>query len=428
MKFIVTGATGYIGTHVVRGLLRGDHTVFALSRTRPNDTQARWVPFNLSRSSDEISKLVFAVDGIIHLAATTSQVNKHNDYPDIDAAKYLISLAKRANCKFVFISSQTAQADSPTDYGRIKWIIENEVIAARGFIIRPGQVYGGEARGLFGTMVRLVNKMPLLPAFRPEPQMQPIHVDDLTEAIVKVAEEASDGPDILCLGAPEPVGLTTFLTTIAVDRLRCRRLFLPMPSAPITSFAKFFPGLAKSNLYLNRLNSLFNLSAMETTEAIRKTGICLRPLHWGMHPSGYGRRRHIMVEGRALLKYILKRDPRKWSLRRYVQAIEKLDDGRPLNLPRFFLNFPTFLALIDAKSSDPNSIYERLALRLDFATNIAEATPLGARCFLAIGLEFNSIAVYIVLLKAIVFEILFRSLRFFLCGIINSALKKAHIA
>jgi len=36
-------------------------------------------------------------------------------------------------------------------------------------------------RGLFGTLVKVVRRLPLLPTFLPAPKIQPIHVDDLAE-------------------------------------------------------------------------------------------------------------------------------------------------------------------------------------------------------------------------------------------------------
>ena len=229
MKFIVTGANGYIGSRVVKLLQQRGHTVFGLTRSKPRNSAITWVPYDLAHSANRTSELLIDIDGIIHLAATTGAIKEFDEYPDIQAARRLITLAKKTNIKFVFISSQTARADAPTNYGRIKWLIEQEVISAGGLAIRPGQFYGGKLQGLFGTMTRMVKRMPVLPRFIPHLPIRPIHVDDLAEAIVNILEGTTIVTGIMFLGAPVPVTFTRFLEAIALERVRRRRVFIPLP-------------------------------------------------------------------------------------------------------------------------------------------------------------------------------------------------------
>src|SRR5690606_18848395 len=98
---------------------------------------------------------------------------------EIHAASALLSATTALKARFIFVSSQTAQAGAPTQYGRTKHSIEQLVLESGGIVIRPGMVYGGPSLGLNGTLSRLVRKLPVLPAFLPSPRVQPVHVDDL---------------------------------------------------------------------------------------------------------------------------------------------------------------------------------------------------------------------------------------------------------
>ena len=191
MRLLVTGATGYIGERLVRHALSNGHEVMVASRNRP-DKDLEWIPFDLSNAT-EIS-LPEGIDVVFHLAATTSIAIDPD--MEIEAAKSLINAAKQANAKIIFISSQTAREDAPTIYGRTKWQIEKLVLAAAGLVVRPGQVYGGPEQALFGELVRIMHKLPVIPAFLPAPMVQPVHVDDLIAALLNCAESKK----ISCFG------------------------------------------------------------------------------------------------------------------------------------------------------------------------------------------------------------------------------------
>jgi NADH dehydrogenase len=426
MKLIVTGATGYIGEHVVDCLYKHGHTIISFTRKKPKNSDILWVPYDLVQSSITESELFTDVVAIIHLAATTKFGQGLEKYPDYRAAKHLLEISIKLKAKFIFISSQTARADAPTDYGQIKWLIEKEVLASNGLVIRPGQVYGGAPKGLFGTMVRLVEKLPVLPALTPAPNIQPIHVDDLAEAIVEVAVGQYDGPVIMCIGSTT-ISFTRFLSFIAIERLRSRRLFFPVPTALIKLIIKYPAIFFGEHNFIRKLHSLLDLPEMKTKNDIERIGIQLRSIQSGMHPSGNNRRRRLLIEGRTFFSYILKRHPEKWVLRRYARAVESLSSGTSMNLPVISHIYPSFLAVLDNNGSHLNALCGDFNLRLDIATRLAEATPQGAHSFLGHGADsgiFLSLATF---LKVFVREIFLRLFGLCFRKIIYNAIAKAQV-
>ena len=169
IKIVITGATGYIGTRLSVLATRHGYDVVGASRQQPASCIATWLHFDLA--SNEAVVLPVGTNVVLHLAANTVATNPLDNDVDVAAAKGLIKSAQKAGARFIFVSSQTAREDAPTPYGRNKWRIEQAVLVAGGCVVRPGQVYGGDLRGLYGTLVKAVQKLPLLPAFIPSPKV-----------------------------------------------------------------------------------------------------------------------------------------------------------------------------------------------------------------------------------------------------------------
>lgn len=423
MKVMVTGATGYIGTRLTTLASTRGHDVILASRERPSSFAASWLPFDLS--SDNSVALPAGTNAVVHLAANTTHTSCLSEEGEVVAARKLIKSAQEAGAKFLFVSSQTARADAPTAYGRIKWRIEQEVLSAGGWVVRPGQVYGGELCGLFGMLVKTVQQLPMLPAFVPAPKIQPIHIDDLAEGLLSIVEHADLPSGIFCLGAPESISFSTFLAEIAKSRLRCWRGCVPVPVAVINAFYFVLGESLRTRLGLERLRSLFDLPVMATKSDLNQLGLVLRPLRSGMHPSGNDRRRCLLREGRALLSYVLKEQPGSAILRRYHRAVEQLRGAQTLGLPNFFLNYPIFMSLLDESVWINKSIADEFLWRLDAATVLAEATPSGAYRFLGIGREHGMLSSLLSITNAVVCEVFWRILRALSFPLIRFTLRRS---
>ena len=422
MKVVVTGATGYIGSRLTSLALKRGHDVVIASRQRPSCFTSPWLSFDLS--SGHSMALPIGTDAVVHLAANTQHANGLDEECELSAARKLIQSAQEAGAKFIFVSSQTARADAPTVYGRTKWRIEQEVLSAGGWVVRPGQVYGGALRGLFGTLVQTVRQLPLLPAFMPAPTVQPIHVDDLAEGLLRMAERGDVVPTVYCLAAPEPVAFAQFLGGIAQSRLRCWRGFVPVPVVFINALGE----KVRTRLGLERLRSLFDLPVMATASDLQQLGLTLRPLRAGLHPSGSNLRRHVLQEGAALLTYILKAAPSSAVLRRYVRVIEQMRGGLAVGLPRFFKNYPMALSLLDVSAWADKTVGTEFSWRLDAATLLAEATSLGADRFLGVGKELKrqrgALGSLMAMTNAVAGEVLWRLLRVLLLPMVRQALAR----
>jgi len=425
VRLIVTGATGYIGKHVIDAAIKHRCSITAASRRNPNREGVSWVLYDLHGSIpvDQLNK----ADAIIHLAANTTQLIEFDDCVELTAARKLLAFSKSISTKFIFVSSQTARSDAPTQYGRIKWEIEQEVLSSGGCVVRPGQVYGGREKALFGMITSLVRKMPVLPYFLPSPIVQPIHVDDLAEGLLHIAENEKLTSGVYCLAAKEPLSFSYFLSSIAKYRVRSFRLFIPVPVFFIFLACTVLGRTLSGKLGLDRLQSLFDLQPMETTADLERLNLFLRPIHAGMHPLGDDRRRRLLIEGDALFTYILKRRPGGALKRRYVRAVEQVRDGFSLDISGLFLKFPVLLSILDDRSwmSEPKG--KELAWRLDAVTLLAEATTEGASSFIGLGRRTGPLINLAIVVRAVVSEIFWRIIKIFSYPLVFRVLRQGRI-
>lgn len=423
MKLVITGATGYIGERLAALAFREGHEVYSASRKETNPDY-KWLPFDLHSPTLEIPEDTCAV---VHLAADTTHNKNTSSETEIQAARALIQQSVLTNTKLIFISSQTASPSAPTSYGQTKWHIEQDVIAAGGVVIRPGQVYGGFERGLFGTLSSLVRRFPLIPVLLPAPGIQPIHVDDLSAAILTVAERVDIQGEILCLGLEQPLSFGLFLRSIATHKLNVLRIPVPIPVALITLASVILGKGRTAKLGVDRIFSLLTLEPMPTQASLQKLGIILRPLAYGMHRSGNGRRRHLLLEGNTLLSYVLKSPPDKCLLRRYARAIEVLSDGKPAFSSKILSLCPCAVTLIDNHSFLSQKNGNALSWRLQLATTLAEASPQGAVVFLGLKQSAGFFPTFIALGMTVLKETCWRALALLTKPVLSHMLLKRKI-
>ena len=371
---VITGANGYIGRQLATVAVSAGCQVTALTRNCPRwlaALGARHVLFDLGKPvtwspSDSI-------DAVIHLAYAADVVLEHQNR----ATTTLLDIANTNRASFIFVSSQSAVHNAPSTYGRTKWRIEQSVLSANATVVRAGLVYGRrQPAGLFGRLLKLVARMPVLPSLVPAPCVQPIHVDDLCAALLTLAYREPRGGEIIQLAQHTPVALTHFLRVVARERLGKPRLFLPLPTRAATMVAHIGRKLRLFTNECEQILSLARLEPMQTDTDLLSIGQQLRPLEDGLHSNGRGRRRRFAREGHVLMRYVMRSRANTGLVRRYVRAIESTrTDGelQPLALPGLALAWPAILALYERRGGQDSMAC--VSGRIRAATKIAEASP-----------------------------------------------------
>ena len=194
MKLAVTGATGFVGSHLVDQALDAGHTVRALARReQPRRTGVEWISGSLSDQTS-LEQLCAKADAVIHVAGVINAATPGEfEAGNCTGTKALLAAAGKAGTKrFVHVSSLAAREPQLSQYGASKARSEVAVRTAPldWAIVRPPAVYGPgdrETLELFRMAKRGIVVMP------PEGRLSLIHVDDLARLLLALA--AADAPD-----------------------------------------------------------------------------------------------------------------------------------------------------------------------------------------------------------------------------------------
>lgn len=213
MKALVTGATGFIGSHLVELLLKKKYAVRVMLR-KTSDT--RWLKgldleyvYGDLFDGRALDEAVSGVDYVYHSAGVTKAKAKEEYYRgNAEGTRNLLQAVIRRNPglkRFVQISSQTAAGPSPsrtpitedapsnpiTTYGKSKLKAEQECLAVAGSvpvtIVRPPAVFGPRDKDVFEffhTMTKGLQPM----VGMSEKYVSLIHVADLVRGFIMAAE------------------------------------------------------------------------------------------------------------------------------------------------------------------------------------------------------------------------------------------------
>ncbi len=175
-KVMITGASGFLGFHLIEAALKKGLEVHAAIRKSSDVTHLKNKPITFTYPDfGSIESLQQHIEAkqyqyIIHAAGTT-KANSEQEYNTINAT-YSFNLAKAAEeaqqpvKKFVFISSlaaagplenfdsvisENSKSSPVTSYGRSKLLAEEKLktLSIRPIILRPTAVYGPRDKDIF---------------------------------------------------------------------------------------------------------------------------------------------------------------------------------------------------------------------------------------------------------------------------------------
>lgn len=210
-RTLVTGATGFIGRHVVRRLLqRGDQVRCLVRRPPSNGLASSGVEFVLGDVTrpESVRAAVREVDLVFHVAGAT-QVHTPEVYARVntEGTRHLAQACARLLTppRFVYVSSLAAAGPSLPDsprreqqpstpvsvYGRSKLAAERQLqklaSAVPITVVRPPVVYGPWDPHSYPLFRSVQNGFNVVPR-RVDPNMSIIYVDDVVSALLLAAE------------------------------------------------------------------------------------------------------------------------------------------------------------------------------------------------------------------------------------------------
>ncbi len=276
MRFLVTGATGFIGGHLCERLVGDGHTVVALVRTpekasRLQDLGVTLLHGDLSLFADPACSLP-EVDVVVHLAGVvTAPTESHYEAINFDAVVDLMGCIRRQSWtprRLLFASSLAAAGPSPAGrpwteedapipiepYGEAKARAEAALARAHYPVtsFRPPVVFG-PGDPAFLTLFKAASRGLGLRVTGTPQRLSWVGVDDLVSAIVAMAGDERPGHFTYFTTSEDVIDVHRLWDAIAASV--GREIFVvPVPGAALSVAAAISTWVSRLLGFANQLD------------------------------------------------------------------------------------------------------------------------------------------------------------------------------
>lgn len=240
----VFGGSGFLGSQVVRALLRDGHRVRIAVRN-PNlayESQTQGRVGQIQRVACDVTddaQVAAALDGAT-AAVNLVGILYQSPWQKFDALharapeRIAQACARRGIDRLVHVSAIGADRQSRSGYARTKG--DGEARARKALksttVIRPSVIFG-KGDGLLNRFGSMATMSPALPMpGGGETRFQPVYVGDVAQAIARAVDDPATAGKTYELGGPEVLTLRQILELVNTETRRERALVpLPWPAA-----------------------------------------------------------------------------------------------------------------------------------------------------------------------------------------------------
>jgi NADH dehydrogenase len=238
---LVTGGSGFVGSAIVKELLRRGEKVAVLGRDA--DKIRRRLGTSVDARVGDVSDpkslgaAMQGIDTVINAVQFPGSPieNRRKGYTfeevDLKGTRNQVDAAKSAGVRrFVYVSGVGAAKDAAKHWFRYKWEAENylEKSGLEWVVLRPTWVFGPEDVSL-NRFLGFAEKLPFVPMFGNGKQdMQPVFVDDVGRAAADCALKPEAANTVFEIGGPEVMSMNDVVTT-ALEVRGKRRMLLHQP-------------------------------------------------------------------------------------------------------------------------------------------------------------------------------------------------------
>ncbi|USQ94099.1 ceramide reductase [Caulobacter sp. RL271] len=195
----VTGATGFLGRHLVQALARDGWTPRVLVRRDPihplwRDLEVEVVTGDL-KTPGALDRLCGGAEVVVHVAGLIKAASLEGfNAVNRDGARAAALAAKASEARFILVSSLAAREPALSNYATSKRAGEDATREAfpEALIVRPPAIYGpGDTETL--ALFELAAKSPILPVLSPDARVAMIHVHDAAAQLANLCKNPVSG-------------------------------------------------------------------------------------------------------------------------------------------------------------------------------------------------------------------------------------------
>jgi len=243
-KVVVFGGTGMLGRRIVRRLSAAGVPVRVAVRhpervdIRPGLVEA--IAADIRAVTPDSPALARATDVVNAVGLYAEHGDATFQAVHAEGAGRLAAAAREAGIeRLVHVSGIGADPVSADAYIAARGHGEQAVrMACPGAVlVRPSALFA-DGEGLVESLAAIIRRAPVFPLFgRGRTRLQPVHADDVAEAVCCLLDPARAADPVYELGGPWVVTYRDLVERIA-DRLGRRRVLLPVPFAVWSAAAR----------------------------------------------------------------------------------------------------------------------------------------------------------------------------------------------
>jgi uncharacterized protein YbjT (DUF2867 family) len=285
---LVTGGTGFVGSHVVNALADAGKDVRVLER-KPGSWEKARVRCREAVQGDmtdpeSLRQAVAGCDTVVHLAAIRQGKPEKFERVMSEGTRDLVAAAKDAGVRrFVLISAlgTTEETKDIVPYYGAKWDMEQTVKSSGvdHVIFRPSFIFARDG-GILPTFLKLAKLMPVtaIPGSGTQ-RIQPIWVDDLAAYFVKAIDLDAATNRLFEVGGPDQVTWNELWDRLK-QALGARRPSVHVPMGMMRAQAVVLERLPGNIPVTRDLLKMMEVgdNVVSDDEAVRTFGLPLVPL------------------------------------------------------------------------------------------------------------------------------------------------------
>jgi uncharacterized protein YbjT (DUF2867 family) len=271
---LVTGATGFVGSHLVPCLVEAGNPVRAFVRQSANIRLLDQVDIAYGTISDRaaLKEAMIGIDTVIHLVAIIVE-KKHASFIQINhyGTKNVIETARESGVKrFIHLGALGANSNQQFPYPYSKWLGEQEVRnSGLDWTIFQPSIMFGDRDEFITKLAKIVRKAPLVPILGSgKTKFQPIWVEDVCSCVLKALADNRTINKTYSLGGPEQLTYEQ-IVDIIISKLNKRKLKLHIPIPLMKPIVKIMesilpnPPITSGQLALLGIDNITTLDAIE---------------------------------------------------------------------------------------------------------------------------------------------------------------------
>jgi len=283
LRLLVTGGTGFVGTHLVNALARRGHDIAVLARHADRARNRYNRPVERCRGDvldpASLSAAFAGRDAVIHLVGIIHEKGAQTfDRMHREAVENVVAAMQGSGVRrLLHMSAVGAAEDSPSEYGRTKAAGER---AVRGSdldwtIIRPSIIFG-PGDGFVSLIAPIIEKNPLfIPVIgKGRTRFQPVSVYDVARVFGEALEKPESTGRTFELGGPDILTLDEIYREIATVLGKRRKPLVHFPIWWGRLLARTFESLARRGwidappLTRDQLKSLSRDNVADVSETV----------------------------------------------------------------------------------------------------------------------------------------------------------------